>query len=355
MHFSRLIIAVACATATLVAPRAAAYELPGITQELRQSCAQLPAATLVQRTDVDARFSRLEVSTGIGSETIHLDVLHPDNDTPRSTLYVLPGLYGEPEGSWIERTDAREFFSDKQVNVVFVRGAAGSMMSDWNVITRLNSTLQSQLKLSQLPQPMFGSGCWEQFVGVTLPALIDASFHGTGSVTGHDMLAGISMSGNAGLTIGADHPQRFAAMASFSGFPQLTGLAGQFVPWLATTVALSPLSDLWGLVGSTEWSRHDPSTRLGDIKANGQSIYVGYGTGIIGAIDYQGDATDVERLRGAPAEWFAGIQNTVFVHAIARSGVRAHVDSLPYGTHNWSLFAYYLHASWNSTFTQVAD
>lgn len=343
------------AAATLTAAPAHAIAIPGLTHEVAQECSALAPARIVERTDIDSRFTRLKVTTGIGTDTITLDVLHPADDAPRSTLYILPGMLGDPQRSWVERTDAREFFADKHVNVVFFRGAAGSMMSDWNTITRLDAPVRAAADALGLSAWGYGSGCWEQFAGVTLPQLIDAAFSGTGSTTGHDMVAGLSMSGAGALIIGANHPERFAALGSFSGFPLAQETSSEIITGSSTAVSLTAFDDLWGPPGSPDWVAHNPANRLADFKANGQRLYVGYGTGMPGPVDFAPGVTDTDRLGGILTEVLAADQGQRFARMLADAAVPVHHEALPYGLHDWGVFQHHLHASWENLFAGVAD
>lgn len=65
---------------------------------------------------------------------ILLDVWRPaDAGEPRPTLYLLNGAGGgEDSATWRYRTDAIDFFKDKNLNVVSPVGGKWSYYTDWN-------------------------------------------------------------------------------------------------------------------------------------------------------------------------------------------------------------------------------
>lgn len=62
----------------------------------------------------------------------------PDGARPAPTLYLLNGVDGgsgiggwSAGSNWFTKTDATEFFADKQVNVVMPVGGGASFYTDW--------------------------------------------------------------------------------------------------------------------------------------------------------------------------------------------------------------------------------
>ncbi|MFE3000299.1 alpha/beta hydrolase-fold protein [Nocardia sp. NPDC059246] len=70
--------------------------------------------------------------------TVTVDVLHPADDEPRPTYYLLDGVdSGAAETNWTQKTDIVSFFADKRVNVVLPVGGKGTFYSDWQLLFRL--------------------------------------------------------------------------------------------------------------------------------------------------------------------------------------------------------------------------
>ena len=87
---------------------------------------------LVSTERIDAQFLRIHVYSPAHNAVIPNDILVPEGNAPRPTLYLLPRYYGGTDGlTWANTTDYRSFFRDKNVNVVSPIGGKGSLYSDW--------------------------------------------------------------------------------------------------------------------------------------------------------------------------------------------------------------------------------
>ena len=161
---------------------------------------------LVSTERIDAQFLRIHVYSPAHNAVIPNDILVPEGNAPRPTLYLLPGYYGGTDGlTWANTTDYRNFFRDKNVNVVSPIGGKGSLYSDW-----------------YQDDPILGRNKWTTYLTQELPSVIDREFNGTG----RDAVAGLSMSGGPALDIAAHNPGRFKAAATYSGCPMSSGVVG---------------------------------------------------------------------------------------------------------------------------------
>ena len=89
------------------------------------------------------------------------------------TLYLLNGAAGGEGGSsWFDQTDVRQFFADKNVNVVVPDGGAASYYTDWF-----------------RDDPALGRNKWNTFLAHELPPLIDDLL----GADGVNAVAGISI------------------------------------------------------------------------------------------------------------------------------------------------------------------
>ncbi len=129
---------------------------------------------------------------------ILLDVWRPaDTSEPRPTLYLLNGAGGgEDSATWRFRTDAIEFFKDKNVNVVSPVGGKWSYYTDW-----------------KNEDPELGVNKWETFLTKEIPPLIDAAL-GTNGV---NAIAGLSSSGTSVLQLPIAAPGLYQASRPTAG------------------------------------------------------------------------------------------------------------------------------------------
>ncbi|WJY67911.1 Putative esterase [Corynebacterium auris] len=140
-----------------------------------------PPAEFVSLEHVRDNLWELAVSSPSMQRNITNDLVlpegGPDNTAPRPTFYLLGGVGG---GGRAGSGSAPDFFRGKLINVVTPSGAIGSQQADW-----------------AQEDPTVGLYKWTTYVTKKLPPLIDAPFHGTG----HDAIAGMSMSGGPALHI----------------------------------------------------------------------------------------------------------------------------------------------------------
>ncbi|MEE3852077.1 alpha/beta hydrolase-fold protein [Gordonia sp. LSe1-13] len=128
---------------------------------------------------------------------------------------------------------------------------------------------------------------WETFVGEELPAFLNESFDIS---TSGNAVSGLSISGGQAINLALKYPDVFSVAVSRSGYYQTDNLLGYLaVPFiLATRHGISNGFDaMWGnpfQAGNT-WADNDVASRLDEAKANGQTIIISTGNGLVASQD----------------------------------------------------------------------
>jgi diacylglycerol O-acyltransferase/trehalose O-mycolyltransferase len=241
----------------------------------------------------------------------------------RHAVYLLDGLRARDDfNGWDIETQAFEWYYQSGLSLVMPVGGMSSFYTDWY-------------------QPAVGNGGtwtykWETFLTQELPPWLAAN---RGISTGGNAIVGLSMGGNAALTLAEWHPQNFSYAGSLSGFlnlsdgvwPTLVGFAmhdsGGFDP-----------GPMWGPAGDPAWARNDPTVNVGRLVGNNTRIWV-----------YCGNGTPNE-LGGAdfPAQFLENItraSNLAFRDRYAAAGGSNGVFNFPdNGTHSWGYWGAQLQA-----------
>lgn len=282
----------------------------------------------------DAQSVIMYVYSGSMNREIPLDVLRPrDTSAPRPTLYLLNGAGGGEDGAnWRDRTDAVEFLSDKNVNVVTPLAGKWSYYTDW-----------------QKPDPVLGVNKWTTFLTEELPPLIDAAL-GTNRV---NAIAGLSSSGTSVLALPIAKPGLYRGVAAYSGCAQTSDPTGQaFVNLTVETWGGGDTENMWGPPTDPDWVENDPYVNAE--KLRGLDLYLATGNGLPGRY---------ETLEGPDINGDAGtLANQVVVggiieaatngctHNLARRldelGIPATVNFRESGTHSWGYWQDDLKQSW---------
>ncbi len=264
------------------------------------------------------------VSPAMG-RIVRVDVLHPRDAQPRPTLYLLDGVESPPaESTWTVRTDVERFVADKKVNVVLPVGGSGSYYTNW-----------------QQRDPILGTGKWETFLTAELPALIDKTFHGNG----RNAIAGLSMGGQAALTLAARNPRLYRAVAAYSTCPD-TSLPDQRALVRATVVSRggNPFN-MWGAEGNPAWEAHNPFALAPRLR--GVALYVSVGSGVPGPLDFRLEPDAPTAISfGAPLEFAARVCTERFERRLTDLNIPARFVYRPEGVHSWPHWQLALHDSW---------
>lgn len=265
---------------------------------------------------------------------VPLDVWRPaDTSVPRPTLYLLNGAGGgEDSATWRFRTDAIDFFADKNVNVVSPVGGKWSFYTDW-----------------KQEDPVLGVNKWSTFLTEELPPLIDAGL-GTNGV---NSIAGLSSSGTSVLQLAINAPGLYKGVAAYSGCAQTSDPIGQqFVKLTTETWGGGDTLNMWGPPTDPLWVENDPFVHAERLR--GLELYISNGNGLPG----QNDTLNGPGIDGDPA----ALANQVVVggvieaatnycaHNLANKlgelGIPATVNFRDSGSHSWGYWQDDLKNSW---------
>ena len=124
---------------------------------------------------------------------------------------------------------------------------------------------------------------WETFVGEELPVFLNERFD---IGTFGNAVSGLSIAGGQAVNLALKYPEVFSVAVSRSGYYQTDSLLG----YLAVPLTLSSrhgvsngFDAMWGnpfLPGNT-WGDNDVAARIAEAKANGQTIIVSTGNGLV--------------------------------------------------------------------------
>ncbi|MBF6356085.1 esterase family protein [Nocardia higoensis] len=294
-----------------------------------------PNGSRISRAEVkDDRNLRLYVHSAAMDEDIIIDVQRPaDASVPRPTLYLLNGAGGgEDSASWVAKSNALDFLSDKNVNVIQPIGGKWSYYTDW-------------IK----DDPELGRNKWKTFFTEELPPLVDGAL-GTNGV---NAIAGLSTSGTTVLALPIAKPGLYKAAAAYSGCAQTSDPVGaQFIKLTVETWGGGDVENMWGPEGSEEWVENDPYVNAE--KLRGLDLYISTGNGLPGPYD------TLDGPYALPGSY--GLANQIIIGGIIEAGtnyctnnLKNRLDSLgipatynfrPNGTHSWGYWNEEFPKSW---------
>ncbi len=231
-----------------------------------------------------------------------------------SALYLLDGLRAPGDHSqWTTDTDALRQFAGDDVTLVFPVGGNSSFYTDWYRPSSTNG------------QPTTYK--WETFLTRELPDFLA----GYGVSRTNNGIVGVSMGGNAAVTLAAHHRDQFRFAGSFSGF--LNPAAPMWNPVIRAAMfdeGRFNIDDMWGAAGDPAWNRNDATVQAELLR--GLPLYVTSGNGVPGPLDLPSGAGNT--INAAAIEAFAVITASTFRDRIAALGIPARVD-FTNGTHTW--------------------
>ncbi|WP_378483220.1 alpha/beta hydrolase-fold protein [Rhodococcus gannanensis] len=128
-----------------------------------------------------------------------------------------------------------------------------------------------------------GTPQWETFVGEELPLYLNDRFD---IGTSGNAVSGLSISGGQAVNLALKYPDVFSVAVSRSGYYQTDSLLGYLlVPFtLSNRYGVSNGFDaLWGnpFLPGNQWAENDIVRRIADAKANGQTIIISTGNGLV--------------------------------------------------------------------------
>ena len=257
---------------------------------------------------------------------IMLDVLRPE--TGNESLPVLY-LLGE---LWEQKTDVKDFFSDKNVNVVMPRGGAYTYYADW-----------------KNDDPVLGRNKWSTFLTRELPPIIDDVL----KTNGKNSIAGISMAATSVLSLAIDAPGLYSAVGSYSGCAQTSDpLGALYVRILVEGRGGGDTANMWGPTDDPAWAANDPYLRADELR--GTEIYISNGAGLPGPHDTF-DSPGIDR---DPKAWVDRLVVGGLIEAatnMCTSRLTSRLDTIGIDytfnfrvnrTHDWGYWQDDLHDSW---------
>ncbi|GGK97296.1 hypothetical protein GCM10011588_09640 [Nocardia jinanensis] len=281
-----------------------------------QPAAAAPGPRVDAEKPIDGRAIVLEVYSPAMDTVVTNRVIPAAGGGPAPTVYLLTGIGGGADGiSWWDDTDVRQFFGDKNVNVVMPIGGAYSMYTDWHT-----------------DDPVVGRARWQTYLTQELPSVVDARF----DTTGRNAVAGVSMSGGSAVDLAIQAPGRYQAVASYSGCPWSADPAGVAMVSAQVVRGGADPGNMWGPPGAAGWQAHDAF--LNASRLAGKTVYLSAASGMPGDIDRGWGFPPVEAVASACTSAFAGRLGQLGIGAV-------HIDR-PAGAHTWGQFEYDLHDSW---------
>nr|WP_228816612.1 alpha/beta hydrolase family protein [Nocardia transvalensis] len=282
----------------------------------------------------DPRHETLTVRSAAMGAEIPVEVQRAaDQSVPRPVLYLLLGAGGGIDGAtWATKTDAWQFLSDKNVNVVTPIGGMFSYYADW-----------------ERDDPRLGRNKWRTFLTQELPPLLNKHLN----ANGRNGLAGYSMSGTTTLGLAATMPDMYQAVAAYSGCAQTSDPIGhEFIRLTVEEWGLADVENMWGPPGDPNWVRNDPYVHAEGLR--GKAIYISTGNGLPGQYDVYGGKHSLQ------GPWL--FANQIVIGGIIEAGtnycarnMQKRLDSLgipaeynfrPTGTHSWGYWQDDLKDSW---------
>ncbi|WP_433632743.1 alpha/beta hydrolase [Nocardia sp. CA-120079] len=281
----------------------------------------------------DDRNLTLQVYSAAMGKNIEIQVQRPaDTSVPRPTLYLLNGAGGgEDSATWQARTDAAQFFDDKDVNVVTPVGGHWSYYTDWRA-----------------PDPELGVNMWKTFLTEELPPLIDSGL----GTNGTNAIAGLSMSGTSVLQLPIAAPGLYKSVAAYSGCAQISDPVGYNFVNAVVAVGGGDSANMYGPQGDPMWAANDPYVHADQLR--GLDLFISDGSGIPGqwdtlngehALSGMGGLANQVALGGA-LEAATNYCSHNLQSRLNQLGIPATYDFQSTGTHSWGYWEDALKASW---------
>ncbi|WP_293768934.1 alpha/beta hydrolase family protein [uncultured Corynebacterium sp.] len=303
-------------------------QLPQGSSLLADTTPNRPAATgeprVVNIEPQEGHWFIISIYSPSMDRVIRNNVLLAPGDAPRPTLYLLQGSEGgENNDDWPHSTNYREFFADKQVNVISPLGGAGSLFLDWG-----------------RDDPVLGANAWSTYISEELPQVMESQFHSDD----RRALAGMSMAGSAVLNIAAQNPGRYRAVASLSGYPALSSPLGRVIGYSMALAHFGQLRNALGFPDDPRWTDNDPSANVEGLR--GIRVFISSGDSVPASLEVMREYTAWE---GVVAELPARALNDKFYERAVAAGVDITYSRDAHGLHYWPYFEQSLYKAWETT------
>ncbi|QKT09624.1 alpha/beta hydrolase [Rhodococcus sp. W8901] len=262
------------------------------------------------------------------NKVVQVQILHPKGAAARPSLYLLDGVSAGSESdyqesTWTQKTDAVEFFADKNVNVVLPVGGTAGYYTDWERI-----------------DPVLGENRWETFLTRELPPIVDGRFRGNGV----NAIAGLSMGAQGAMTLVARNPDLYRGVAALSGCMDTGRVESQAAVRGTVASKGGDADNMWGTPGDPAWPAHDPSVNAEQLR--GKDIFVSTGNGLAGPYELGAPDALEKVVVGGPLEAASHSCTQLFDGRLAQLGIPATFLYRPYGTHSWPYWQDDLREAW---------
>ncbi len=264
-RYALIAVAAALAVSPLATATSAAADPLTASGDVLESVTAPDGSRITHTKVMDDQHLIVYVYSAAMDKEVPVDVWRPaDTSVPRPTLYLLNGAGGgEDSATWRFRTDAIDFFADKNVNVVSPVGGKWSYYTDW-----------------KQADPVLGINKWTTFLTEELPPLIDAGL-GTNGV---NSIAGVSSSGTSVMQLAINAPGLYKGVAAYSGCAQTSDPIGQqFVKLTTETWGGGDTLNMWGPTDDPMWVDNDPYVHAESLR--GLDLYISNGNGLPGEYD----------------------------------------------------------------------
>ncbi|AKE40996.1 Surface layer protein A [Corynebacterium kutscheri] len=260
----------------------------------------------------------------------------------RPTIYLMNGAGGgEQAVNWIERTDAMEFYTERDVNVVIPMRGAFSYYTDWITEPQGNEYLK-------------GKQYWETFLSKELPEPIEDYL----KANGQRGIIGMSMSATSSILIAEHNPGFYNAVGSFSGcVATARPLPRLYVNSVLKGDGVTP-EQMWGTPDSEVSKYNDGIINAEGLR--GSEIYVANASGLISQEEmfnklYQEEGETISQtlitssvlaVEGGVIEAASNACTHHFKTKLDKLGIPADFNFRPTGIHTWTYWERDLRASW---------
>ena len=305
---------------------------PAVVAEAEPVHQAPPVAEAAARVDhvvrIDDRRTALFVFSPAMDKIVQVQILHPDGNAERPSLYLLDGVSAGSESdytesTWTQKTDVVDFFADKNVNVVLPVGGTASYYTDW-----------------ERNDPVLGTNRWETFLTKELPPIVDGRFHGNGT----NAIAGLSMGAQGAMTLATRNPDLYRGVAALSGCMDTGRVESQAAVRGTVASKGGDADNMWGPSGDPAWPAHDPTVNAETLR--GKDIFVSTGNGLAGPYELGAPDAVEKVVVGGPLEAASNSCTQLFEARLSQLGIPATFLFRPYGTHSWPYWQDDLHEAW---------
>ncbi|MGW0041390.1 alpha/beta hydrolase [Rhodococcus sp. NPDC003348] len=280
---------------------------------------------IVGESSRSGQYVRFVVASPALRREVGVEVLLPKDDSaPRPTIYALEGV-DAPEGysGLRDLGGAREFFADKNVNVVLTNGGVASLYSDW-----------------EQTDPTVGLHKWETFITEELPPLMDARL----KTNGVKSLLGVSMGAQGAMMLAHRHPGMYRGIAVLSGCYSTMDDVGRLSVLETISSRGGDPANIWGEIGGPGWVAHD--SVLGAEGLRGMEIYASAMTGVPGRHEDADSVLTDRVLIGGPIEAASNTCTRRLQSRLRELGIPATFRYEPTGVHAWPYWKDQLPDTW---------